>query len=360
MSDIFEGLGTAAEGGLFSRALEPDSGARKAHPHQPEACLNCGTQLEGAYCHACGQVGHVHRTIGAFLHDLVHGALHFEGKFWHTLPMLVIKPGKLTRRYIAGQRARFVSPMALFLFCVFLMFAVFQFAGISTPTDIGGESAAVVTDTVQEQTETVEKTLVEAIQDREDLLKSLAENDAERAEVEAELADLKDRMEGIETAKKYGLGNGADISLGRSNIPFIDKAMKKWEENPSLMLYKLQANFYKFSWLLIPLSLPFVWLLFAWKRRYNGYDHAVFITYSLSFMTLLLIALALLALAGVGSMWIFFATILIPPIHMYKQLRQAYDLSRFSAAWRLAALMMFITIILTVFLNLLILLGIMG
>ncbi len=36
------------------------------------------------------------------------------------------------------------------------------------------------------------------------------------------------------------------------------------------MIYKLQANGYKFSWLLIPLSLPFVWLTFVWKRRDSG------------------------------------------------------------------------------------------
>ena len=37
--------------------------------------------------------------------------------------MLAFHPGALTRRYIAGERARFVSPLALFLFSVFLMFA---------------------------------------------------------------------------------------------------------------------------------------------------------------------------------------------------------------------------------------------
>jgi hypothetical protein len=49
---------------------------------------------------------------------------HFEGKIFRTLPMLVFRPGALTRRYIAGERARFVSPLALFLFTVFAMFAV--------------------------------------------------------------------------------------------------------------------------------------------------------------------------------------------------------------------------------------------
>ena len=56
---------------------------------------------------------------------------HFEGKVWRTLPMLVAHPGSLTRRYIDGERARFVSPLALFLFFVFLMFATISSLGSS-------------------------------------------------------------------------------------------------------------------------------------------------------------------------------------------------------------------------------------
>ena len=85
------------------------------HTHE-RACLNCGAALTGDYCHACGQHAHVHRTVSAFFHDLMHGVLHFEGKIWRTLPLLVVRPGELTWRYIEGQRARFVSPIALFLF----------------------------------------------------------------------------------------------------------------------------------------------------------------------------------------------------------------------------------------------------
>lgn len=50
--------------------------------------------------------------------------------------MLILRSGQLTRRYIEGARVRFVSPMALFLFSVFLMFAVFQIAGVTTPSDL--------------------------------------------------------------------------------------------------------------------------------------------------------------------------------------------------------------------------------
>jgi hypothetical protein len=56
---------------------------------------------------------------------------------WRTLPLLVGRPGLLTRRYIDGQRTRYVSPLALFLFTVFLMFFVFSFAsGIAPPTHV--------------------------------------------------------------------------------------------------------------------------------------------------------------------------------------------------------------------------------
>ena len=35
--------------------------------------------------------------------------------------MLLLNPGRLTREWIQGKRTRYVSPLALFLFTVFLM-----------------------------------------------------------------------------------------------------------------------------------------------------------------------------------------------------------------------------------------------
>ena len=84
-------------------------------------CLNCGAQVTGAYCSACGQRLHLHRTLTSIGHDILHGVFHFEGKLWRTLPELFLRPGQLTRRYIDGERAKFISPMALYLFTVFVM-----------------------------------------------------------------------------------------------------------------------------------------------------------------------------------------------------------------------------------------------
>ena len=390
MSDIFEGLGTAIEGGLFARALEPETGAKNPHPDQPEKCLNCDTHLVGAYCHACGQQGHIHRTIGAFMHDLLHGALHFEGKLWRTLPLLAFRPGGLTRRYIEGERARFVSPMALFLFTVFLMFAVFQMQGFTAPTNLSGDE--VIERGVEEARDTVASELALsregltsgdltqeeriALEDRISAMERLLEDepDAERTLMEDFAAGFADGTRGdgdVTNAAGENVEEPLDENDGEpevrvalseqtsqgTGIAFIDKQVAKWTENPSLMLYKLQANAYKFSWLLIPISIPFVWLLFFGKKRFRAYDHAIFVTYSLSFMTLLFVLASVVGLIGVPSALSTLAVLTIPPIHIYKQMRGTYEISRFSAIWRLLVLSVFIWIVLALFVQLLLLLG---
>src|SRR5690349_5427059 len=123
-------------GGVIARAVEPTAGESKQHEHGP--CRNCGAIVTGTYCSNCGQSAHLHRSLVSLGHDILHGVFHFEGKVWHTVPELLFRPGRLTRRYIDGERARFVSPMALYLFTVFLTFAVFSFTShswLSAATD---------------------------------------------------------------------------------------------------------------------------------------------------------------------------------------------------------------------------------
>ena len=351
VGDIGDAIGTAVEGTLVSSAVDGEQAAALNHGHFAEGnCLNCGTPLVGSHCHACGQKAHLHRTIGAFMHDLLHGALHFEGRTWRTLPKLMFKPGELTRRYVEGERARFVSPMALFLFVVFLMFAVFQVAGISAPTDIENSIALPHEKAIEAQ-----DALKQQLDDPDITPK-------DRKVIEDEIARLDEAIEAIDAGLDYDFktasGERNYSTMNVTGIESIDQGIvAKWRKNPGLMVYKLQTNFYKFSWLLIPLSVPFVWLLFAWRRRFKAYDHAIFVTYSLSFMTLLILATTLAGLAGIPWGWLLAAMLIVPPIHIYKQLRQAYSLSRFSAFWRLCVLTIFIMIVLVLFLQLLLLLG---
>lgn len=303
-----EGIGEAVTGGLVASAVEPGATGAAPAGDADAGCRNCGAALAGAHCHRCGQKAHVHRTLGAFGHDLLHGVLHFEGKIWRTLPLLALRPGELTRRYVEGERAKFVSPLALFLFSVFTMFAVFSLIG--GPVGMNGTARAPAT----------------------------AE---QRAEDARPIVD-------------------ADLEDAPPILRWVGESYAKARENPALLAYKLQTNAYKFSWALIPISVPFLWLLFLHRRRYrryNGYDHVVFVTYSIAFMSLGLIALSLLRPLGAGGTLTALAITLVPPLHIYRQLRGAYALTRWSAIWRTVLLVNFAFVAVTLFLMLLMAIG---
>ena len=362
MSGI-EGVGDAVTGGLFARTAEPEAG--EATRDGGDACLNCGAVLDGPYCRMCGQKGHVHRTISAIGHDLIHGILHLDGKFWRTLPLLAWRPGELTRRYVHGERAKFVSPLGMFLFAIFLMFAVLQIFGLSL-SSLDQVSDAQLRRGMDFAREEMVRDLGEARQDRAEAARgevvrhrgepqTVPQIDARIAEMQRELTEF-DQFRA--QAPRFNLGN-PDSGI-RTGWRRLDYGFDKFQENPGLALYKLQANGYKFSWLLIPLSVPFVWLLFFWTRRFRFYDHTVFVTYSLAFMSQLATVLIILGFAGVPTAIIASAGVLIPPVHIYRQMKQAYGLGWFSALVRTILLVNFCFSIAGIFFVLLLGIGALG
>jgi Protein of unknown function (DUF3667) len=423
MSGEFIGIADIVTGAAIARALEPDAGEGKGNG---EACMNCGATLFGAHCHACGQKGHVHRTLHAFGHDFMHSVLHFDGKIWRTLPLLFWNPGQLTRRYVHGERAKFVSPLALFLFTVFLTFAAVSWL---TPDN---QSTIFDSETVEAEYQADRKEIlddlakVEADKQEADLknqpgrewrddeiarlqrnltaldegrgsdvrqseqaklqiTQAKAESAAKIAQLEAQLQAARDAgrptggieksldaqrveekmMSGALTGLTQVASGKVDDDWTFTDLVFpgskaLNEAAKHAMDNPQLVLYKIQSSAYKFSWALIPISAPFVWLLFFWRRRFKMFDHAVFVTYSLTFMMLLGTLCAMLiqfpATEWLGGLALAF----YPPIHMYRHLHHAYETTRFGAFWRMIILSVFAMTALTLFAALIVTLGVTG
>ena len=329
--DGIDGLGDAVTGGLLARAVEPQAGeaGRDGHTHE-KSCLNCGTRLTGPYCSACGQKAHIHRSVRAFFGDFIQGLYNFEGKIWRTLPMLAWCPGLMTRRYIAGERARFISPVALYLFTVFLMFATLNFTGALGSGSGSNFRAGLQTELREDQ-------------------QKLAKLEVERKEAAAAGKPvmsldrrIASRKEDIQNTQRMLSGQPlaiADANDTESVPDWVRPLIKNVQENPSVVSMKIQDAASKYSWMLIPLSVPFMWLLFPLRRKYNTYDHTVFVTYSLSFMMMLVILAGVMVSLGLSG-WaglLFF----VPPFHMYRHLKQSYELGRFSAIVRTFALVTF-------------------
>lgn len=331
-----EGIGEAVTGGLLARAIEPEAGevGTDGHTHERN-CLNCGCRLVGDFCHCCGQKAHVHRSLRAFMGDFLASLVNFEGKFWRTLPMLAWRPGEMTRRYIEGQRARFISPVAIYLFTVFAMFAVLNLTGaLGTPESFREELRTELA-TRQAQVARLERERKAALAAGKDV-----------AELDRKIAR---RKEDIAENQKVLSGQAASIDdIGEDTPQWLRPLVKRASENPDLLVANIQDAASKYSWLLIPLSVPFLWLLFPFSRRFRLYDHTVFVTYSLSFMMILVILGGLLVAAGAQAVagFLFF----VPPFHMYRQLKGAYQLSRLGALIRTVLLVAFAFVAATLFL----------
>ena len=358
IGDITGAVGDAVLGGAAAKAVEQDAGGtaigEDGHT-QENACLNCGTPLQGVHCHNCGQKAHVHRTLRGFLHDLVHGVLHFEGKFWRTMPLLFWRPGRVMREYIEGKRAKYVSPIALFLFTVFVSFAIFSASGGFGEFDpkIEPETATQLQANIDGSDHRIsqlnERLLAEELTESQkaNLREEIASASAERT-VFSELLETAQVSEGAGGALKINESDDpatdAAVPAAESDIGGASDEVGAWlkgaldtaQANPGLLLYKLQTNAYKLSWLLIPLSLPFMWLMFPFSRRFKMYDHTVVVTYSISFMTMLAVVLSF----GIAfQLWpLIIGPLLYAPFHLYRSLRGAYSLSRLSALWRMVAL----------------------
>ncbi len=396
MSGEMEAAGALATAGLAAGAIE----GRETTKAGEGGCLNCGAALTGAYCSACGQGAHPHRTLLHMLEEVLHGLIHFDAKIWRTLPLLAFRPGTLTRNYIFGKRARYFSPLALFLFVIFLMFFVFAFVDVNffrAPTaENRAESAAALGAAQQDMREAEAELAAEraARGDREPAARERLGDEARersialaRGVVEAQrerLARLDPIVldappeEAAPGAPEPAQGKaGAASENGRwqdqvsaaaksgeiklnTGFPRLDARIVHSLENPDLALYKIVQAAYKFSFVLAPISLLFLWLLFIWKRGITLYDHAVFVLYSLSFAALVFIVLALVNevpwLQWVGT-GVLFAGL---PAHMFFHLKGAYALSWWSAIWRTPLLMLSAALSLNVFLVLILLLGLAG
>jgi len=354
-----DAVGGAATAGLVAGAIEKPTGHAGERHH---LCSDCGAEVSGRFCSNCGQPAHVHRSLLHLGEELLHGVMHFDGRVWRTLPLLLFRPGRLTREWVHGRRTRYVSPLAMFLFTVFVIFMGLSYMPGAPEGSTTGQQISAGAELARRSS---------AVAIAEQALENASP--AERPEAEARLRAAEAKLEEvsklvgnvrvatpdtvIETtpqAEDWKAELADDARTGQINLNLgndkLEKKLIKKLENPELALYKLQQSFYKFSFLLVPISIPFVALLFLWKRGFTLYDHGVFVLYSLTFMSMLIMAVVIaMRLGDVTSALAWTVAPFAVPAHMYFQLKGAYGLNWFSAAWRTWFLLWFCAFALSLF-----------
>lgn len=410
MSGEFEAAGALATAGLVAGAVEGGEPVKAGDG----ACLNCGAKVEGRYCSNCGQATHANRKLFHLAEEFLHSLFHLDTKLWRTLPMVIFRPGTLTRNYVYGKRARYISPLALFLFTIFLMFFVFSF--FESPIERAVNSAQERTTTAEELAD-ARAALDEAEQELAAARAAPAPTDGTPPGLEVRLAEqavslaraeVGRREAALERARQQAAAAQADsvvqvdltpdanapaaaagaapaagetpapVEESRtwqdlmreaarseefvvvSGMPELSERIRSKFENPDLAVYRIQEAASKFSFLLAPLSLPFIMLLFLWKRGVTMYDHVVYALYALSFASVLIVAVMLSTMTpwtGWMAGWLIGLGL---PVHTYFHMGGAYKLGWWSAFWRTCLMLLFATIVLSFFVVLIIILGLAG
>ena len=261
-----------ADGGL---------GPHKSHIAPPGTpCANCGTSLEGPYCHYCGQLAETfHRSLTHLIAETVETLLHVDGRVWRTLQRLAVEPGRLTRDYLDGKRAYQIPPMRLFLVVVL----VFLFAGgmnqnlrftgpgVTAPSSRTGPGI-----------------------------------------------NLKPR----DTASR----SRPDLKVARPIQNWLFPRVIYASTHRREFTDALESWSHQFAIMLLPVSALLLSALFVVPRRFYVYDHLIFSMHSLSFMGLLLTLKLLIAqipiVGGVGGV-----LLLVMPAHLFVHMRGVYRTS---------------------------------
>jgi hypothetical protein len=104
---------------MTASAIDPSD------PHaRPAACENCGSVLQGHYCHVCGQ--RAHNPLRSFAHaveEVFESLWHLDGRIFRTTRELFV-PGRVAVNYLAGHRVRYIAPLRLFVILSLITFFV--------------------------------------------------------------------------------------------------------------------------------------------------------------------------------------------------------------------------------------------
>ncbi len=118
---------------------------------RPAACENCGSVLQGPFCHVCGQRGHSPlRSFAHAVEEVFESLWHLDGRIFRTTRELFV-PGRVAANYLAGHRVRYIAPLRLFVILSLITFFVGKLTLHIDPSAIktdleGGRSQGIVID----------------------------------------------------------------------------------------------------------------------------------------------------------------------------------------------------------------------
>ncbi len=256
-----------------------------------DSCQNCGTELQGPYCHYCGQPDkNFFRFFPALLREMMGDLLDYDSRLTRTMKPLLFQPGKIATDYMQGRRFRYTSPVRLYLFSSIIFFVLASFITNLSISEAVSESAighakTVTTESIPPSSETKVQTDAEDKEHNwaEPIFKIDLESDASGASEDIDLPFLP-----------QSLNSWINAELAKSEIKSA-----AIEEDPSLITNKIFDLLPMTIFALLPVFALLLKAFYVFTKRYYT-EHLIFALYNHSFLFVLAIII-LLFTTGMGA-----------------------------------------------------------
>ncbi|MES2418783.1 MAG: DUF3667 domain-containing protein [Bacteroidota bacterium] len=335
-------------------------------------CLNCGRTVEENFCPYCGQENiEVKEDAFQMVAHAIADYFHFEHKFFGTIKPLLLKPGLLTKQYVAGKRVSFIHPIRLYIFISIIFFLVIL-SGRNEEKKV--ETKPKATTTKQQDSLQVAKIkdIEKAMQYlpvkgavKDSILKAAKEDVAKNGDADPIKIDI-----GSGKKKKFNkLWNSQDSTVvayekHQLSLPkgerdgflqhYFNKRSIELNQYPNpkeKFIEDLLHNIPKMMFLLLPMFALILKLVYLRKKRYY-YEHLIysFHVHSAIFLSILTTMLLqwLFGLFYDISNWLSFLCIIYILWYIYRSLRTFYGSSRWVTILKLFFLNFCYTIVLTI------------
>jgi hypothetical protein len=337
---------------IDSRILRADQ-SYELSPEESPVCLNCHARLRGQYCGHCGQRSRNRLiSIWQLLQEAFGDLLELDSRLWRTLVPLLTKPGRLTRDYLEGRRARYMPPFRTYLVLSVIFFVV---AFFDPQKDLSLFFEPEPKPTAEEiaQAETDKQAAAEQIEEQlQAAVESLRELEAEGKrsdEIIAEIIDDDDEINisiGTDPDKAGIFGDCENASISdNEDMPewltkrFPDERLKEICERNKVrgienLADAMLDNIPIALIVLLPLMALVLKVLYPLSRRYFV-EHLLFFVHFHAFFFLVLIMQILFArttgllgpedgaIDSASQLVLVIASFYIP-IYLYKAMRHVY------------------------------------
>ena len=342
-------------------------------------CLNCGHHVEEHFCPKCGQENIEVKEDA--LHMVVHAIsdyFHFENKFFGTLGPLLLKPGELTKQYVAGKRVTFIHPIRLYIFVSIVFFLVVLKGSVKEKQE--GKEVTKTTKTQALPKNNQDSLQTEKLKTVEESLKYVPNTNGLRdsilKEAEAEIAKdtVNSEVTNVKSEKKKKNkfhSNWAtkdstvvDYEKNQAALPkdkrdgfvkhyFIKRTIElnKYDNPAEKFLEDMLHNIPKMMFLLLPLFALILKLVYINKDKYY-YEHLIysFHLHSAIFLSILFTMLLqwLSAFVYDISGWLSFFCIIYIIWYIYRSLRTFYGSTRWITVLKFFFLSFAYNVVLTI------------